>query len=83
MQGRIVSHPPSTRPSPHGEGESFAVPLKIRAPGFAGTKKAAFVSEGRFEFLVLIYGFGFACGTGGGGGLAWLAAASTIVRALL
>ena len=31
-----VSQPPSTRPSPQGEGESFAVFLKIRATGFAG-----------------------------------------------
>jgi hypothetical protein len=27
---------PHSRPSPDGEGESFAVPLKIRATGFAG-----------------------------------------------
>jgi hypothetical protein len=33
--------------------------------------------------LVFIYGFGFACGAGGGVGLAWLAAMSTMIRALL
>src|ERR1039458_4737726 len=27
----LVSRPPSSRPSPHGEGGSFAIPLKIRA----------------------------------------------------
>jgi hypothetical protein len=38
MLGRCFDHPRlnALRDSrPHGEGESFAVPLKIRAPGFA------------------------------------------------
>ena len=49
-----------------------------------GNKKAASVAEGRSRGLNCYYGFGFACGAGVGGvGLAWLAAASTIVRAFL
>jgi hypothetical protein len=31
-----VFRPPSSRPSPHGEGETFAAALKVRAAGFAG-----------------------------------------------
>jgi hypothetical protein len=34
------SQPPSTRPSPQGKGESFAVCLKIRATGMAGRSSA-------------------------------------------
>ena len=50
-----------------------------------GNKKAASVSKGRIASIIsqMFYGFGFACGAGGGVGLAWLAAASTIRRALL
>ena len=45
----MSERPPSSRPSPHGEGESFVVSLKIRA-----IKKAASVSEGRLAFSNLI-----------------------------
>ena len=34
--GKMVERPPSTRPSPPGEGESLAGPSKIHATGFAG-----------------------------------------------
>jgi hypothetical protein len=51
-----------TRPSPHGEGESSAVPLKIRA-----IKKAASVSEGRLAFA----GIDFICPVSRAESAAW------------
>src|SRR5208337_2533168 len=49
--------PPSIQPSPHGEGEPFAVPLKIRAPGFTG------LSETVWAWLRHLGSF---CACGGG-----------------
>jgi hypothetical protein len=36
----VVERPPSPRPSPQGEGESFAASLKYRATGLAGHTSA-------------------------------------------
>ena len=38
----FIPYPPSTRPSPRREGESFAVPLKIRATGLVGRSGTVF-----------------------------------------
>src|SRR5882672_674728 len=48
--------PPSTRPSLHGERESFAVPLKIRATGFAGNKKGPLFPKAAASLLQLSAG---------------------------
>ena len=49
--------------SPHGEGESFAVPLKIHATRFAGTKKRPLpplrerplgLWDGKFYFAAIV-----------------------------
>lgn len=52
-----------SRTASHEEGESSAAPLKIRA-----TKKAAFVSEGRFAFA----GIEFICPVSRAESAAWV-----------
>jgi hypothetical protein len=55
----MMSRPPTTRPSPHGAGESSAVPLKIRAikkaasPALAG-KATWGLDGGGFMPLLLV-----------------------------